>query len=115
MEAPSREIFHKKYIFSSRRRHTIWNCDWSSDVCSSDLITDRPGDEYELLTVVLVDLGGKTEMQFRQTGGHNDAAGYAGARDGWLVFFDTLADLLARSEERRLGKEINSRWIIDKL
>src|SRR3989338_1149625 len=24
-------------IFSSRRRHTIWNCDWSSDVCSSDL------------------------------------------------------------------------------
>src|SRR3989338_4135786 len=25
------------YIFSSRRRHTRWNCDWSSDVCSSDL------------------------------------------------------------------------------
>src|SRR5689334_24211842 len=24
-------------FFSSRRRHTIWNCDWSSDVCSSDL------------------------------------------------------------------------------
>src|SRR3989338_6308017 len=24
-------------IFSSRRRHTRWNCDWSSDVCSSDL------------------------------------------------------------------------------
>src|SRR5689334_8930414 len=23
--------------FSSRRRHTRWNCDWSSDVCSSDL------------------------------------------------------------------------------
>src|SRR5438309_200991 len=22
---------------SSRRRHTRWNCDWSSDVCSSDL------------------------------------------------------------------------------
>src|SRR6266481_8139578 len=25
------------FFFSSRRRHTIWNCDWSSDVCSSDL------------------------------------------------------------------------------
>src|SRR3989338_9204795 len=22
-------------VFSSRRRHTRWNCDWSSDVCSS--------------------------------------------------------------------------------
>src|SRR6267143_357335 len=25
------------FFFSSRRRHTTWNCDWSSDVCSSDL------------------------------------------------------------------------------
>src|SRR5689334_12826712 len=25
------------FFFSSRRRHTMWNCDWSSDVCSSDL------------------------------------------------------------------------------
>src|SRR6266568_8033000 len=28
--------FHD-FFFSSRRRHTRWNCDWSSDVCSSDL------------------------------------------------------------------------------
>src|SRR6516164_11359550 len=27
------------FFFSSRRRHTRWNCDWSSDVCSSDLLT----------------------------------------------------------------------------
>src|SRR6266481_96727 len=27
------------FFFSSRRRHTRWNCDWSSDVCSSDLRT----------------------------------------------------------------------------
>src|SRR5438309_2277239 len=26
-----------QFFFSSRRRHTRWNCDWSSDVCSSDL------------------------------------------------------------------------------
>src|SRR5438477_3927916 len=25
------------FFFSSRRRHTILTCDWSSDVCSSDL------------------------------------------------------------------------------
>src|SRR5438477_6187083 len=27
----------KAFFFSSRRRHTILTCDWSSDVCSSDL------------------------------------------------------------------------------
>src|SRR6267154_2294758 len=32
--APPRPYF----FFSSRRRHTIWTGDWSSDVCSSDLL-----------------------------------------------------------------------------
>src|SRR2546430_7827356 len=27
---------HIKIFFSSRRRHTRFDCDWSSDVCSSD-------------------------------------------------------------------------------
>src|SRR2546430_3167410 len=27
------------FFFSSRRRHTRFDCDWSSDVCSSDLIS----------------------------------------------------------------------------
>src|SRR5256886_4146575 len=26
------------FLFSSRRRHTRFDCDWSSDVCSSDLM-----------------------------------------------------------------------------
>src|SRR5205085_4227566 len=30
------------FFFSSRRRHTRFDCDWSSDVCSSDLC-DRLG------------------------------------------------------------------------
>src|SRR2546427_1792343 len=29
------------FFFSSRRRHTRFDCDWSSDVCSSDLILTR--------------------------------------------------------------------------
>src|SRR6267143_3521063 len=37
------------FFFSSRRRQTRWNCDWSSDVCSSDLwsevATVKPGAE----------------------------------------------------------------------
>src|SRR6267142_5186135 len=28
----------KFFFFSSRRRHTRLTCDWSSDVCSSDLV-----------------------------------------------------------------------------
>src|SRR5713101_6288852 len=28
------------FFFSSRRRHTRLTCDWSSDVCSSDLVLD---------------------------------------------------------------------------
>src|SRR5260370_37631274 len=38
------------FFFSSRRRHTRFKCDWSSDVCSSDLCSSQghgsiaPGD-----------------------------------------------------------------------
>src|SRR5260221_2596115 len=37
----SRELLHSEclFFFSSRRRHTRSLCDWSSDVCSSDLAT----------------------------------------------------------------------------
>src|SRR5207253_6282770 len=31
------------FFFSSRRRHTRWPRDWSSDVCSSDLQRGNPG------------------------------------------------------------------------
>src|SRR5260370_31335256 len=36
-------IFVFFFFFSSRRRHTRFKCDWSSDVCSSDL-TDGDGE-----------------------------------------------------------------------
>src|SRR3989344_6238584 len=35
------------YLFSSRTRHTGLTCDWSSVVCSSDLISSAPGDGDE--------------------------------------------------------------------
>src|SRR6266571_5084953 len=34
-------MFFFFFFFSSRRRHTRLTCDWSSDVCSSDLGPDR--------------------------------------------------------------------------
>src|SRR5260370_10463458 len=33
--------FIQDFFFSSRRRHTIFKCDWSSDVCSSDLMSEQ--------------------------------------------------------------------------
>src|SRR2546430_7453197 len=34
------------FFFSSRRRHTRFDCDWSSDVCSSDLQASRTSSRY---------------------------------------------------------------------
>lgn len=40
-------------------------------------LADRPGEDYKLMTVVLNDLGdGRTEMVFRQSGGHVSDEGY---------------------------------------
>src|SRR5437870_9001128 len=35
-------LFFFFFFFSSRRRHTRWPRDWSSDVCSSDLVSLEP-------------------------------------------------------------------------
>src|SRR2546430_8923373 len=46
------------FFFSSRRRHTRFDCDWSSDVCSSDLsevmLTHT---EFDLLTFLASNAG----------------------------------------------------------
>src|SRR5438876_4262888 len=76
------------FFFSSRRRHTRWTGDWSSDVCSSDLSMVRPErapvacPNWGLVIVVLARLNSN------------------GAR----------LSLLKRSEERRVGKECRCRW-----
>src|SRR2546430_9890617 len=38
--------FYYLFFFSSRRRHTRFDCDWSSDVCSSDLQSARCRYQY---------------------------------------------------------------------
>src|SRR6266567_2926001 len=37
VSAITKNVSIKLFFFSSRRRHTRFDCDWSSDVCSSDL------------------------------------------------------------------------------
>src|SRR6266480_6252597 len=38
------------FFFSSRRRHTRLTCDWSSDVCSSDLLSLVSHEQMEAVT-----------------------------------------------------------------
>src|SRR5215208_991682 len=45
------EIF---FFFSSRRRHTRWPRDWSSDVCSSDLPIYDPGEQNQTISNQIV-------------------------------------------------------------
>src|SRR2546430_473381 len=59
-------------FFSSRRRHTRFDCDWSSDVCSSDLAGDRSKD---LLTHDRGARRGIEEQLRRQIGRTGLAAG----------------------------------------
>src|SRR5712691_9813341 len=50
--------FRVFFFFSSRRRHTIFDCDWSSDVCSSDLPpSPQPPESRAAIDVLLQDLG----------------------------------------------------------
>src|SRR5690606_23059973 len=39
----------------SRRRHTIFSRDWSSDVCSSDLINEISDDGYIFADIIVID------------------------------------------------------------
>src|SRR5690606_41173014 len=92
---------------SSRRRHTRVTRDWSSDVCSSDLVLH--------LVVEVVALAGT----LTDAGEHRQAFVRLGDVVDQLHHVDGLADAgaaeqadlaaLGRSEERRVGKEWISR------
>src|SRR5947207_11394372 len=84
------------FFFSSRRRHTRSLCDWSSDVCSSDLSRSQASVEEE---------DPSTEAWLREgiTFEKLDAPGLCRLEPA------VAADLV-RSEERRVGKECRSRW-----
>src|SRR5262245_62550618 len=81
------------FFFSSRRRHTRCLSDWSSDVCSSDLVSAsaeaaEPGPQEAPPAQPLAPVSASAEAE---------AAEVADAPS-------------ERSEERRVGKECRSRW-----
>src|SRR5690625_7753098 len=88
-----------RFFFSSRRRHTRWPRDWSSDVCSSDLglVEDEHGrgvDECRRQRDLLRHAGGVVDDE----------------HVGGLLQVQRGEQRGARSEERRVGKEGKRQW-----
>jgi uncharacterized protein YndB with AHSA1/START domain len=80
------------------RREIHWTGEYREVVEPERLIftiCDEPdSDAYELITVVLTDLGdGRTEMLFQQRG-EMPPEHYKGAEEGWSTFFDRIAERL---------------------
>src|SRR5690349_22186399 len=84
------------FFFSSRRRHTRSLRDWSSDVCSSDLLA-----RVDMALASL--LGGMALANAGLGAVHGLAAPIGG-------MFAAPHGSVCRSEERRVGKECRSRW-----
>ena len=83
------------------RREIRWKGEWQEVDEPERLVftvSDQPGDEpYELVIVVLTDLGdGRTEMLFEQRGSLPPEV-YERAKEGWGVFFDRIAARLAHA------------------
>ena len=90
----------KATMFFGPGRHEIrWKGTYREVVEPERLVftvTDRPGDDaYEVVTVILNDLGdGRTEMLFEQRG-HMTAGQYERTGQGWATFFDRMDSRLA--------------------
>src|SRR2546430_17457886 len=100
------------FFFSSRRRHTRFDCDWSSDVCSSDLINSTPQlrhvlfEKHQLPILKKTKTGPSTDYEVLE---QLAAMGHEVPR--LLIEYRELSKLKStRSEERRVGKECRSRW-----
>jgi uncharacterized protein YndB with AHSA1/START domain len=81
------------------RREIRWAGEYHEVVAPERLvftISDQPGDDaYELVSVVLTDLGdSRTEMRFEQRG-HMHPDEYEQAKNGWGTFFARIDERLA--------------------
>src|SRR5690606_39502799 len=98
--------------FSSRRRHTRFSRDWSSDVCSSDLasldfVTQKLNIEtvdqnkLSMIQDKVLHIVNRIEPDVKVVFDFEDKV-YEQNREGIQVEL--------RSEERRVGKECRCRW-----
>src|SRR5207248_4622272 len=98
---------------SSRRRHTRSYGDWSSDVCSSDLVGVVVASEDATLpvgTAVAYRAGWQDHVILAAGEAYPLPAGlpepYYALNQGVTAYHG----IVDRSEERRVGKECRSRW-----
>src|SRR5438132_8947678 len=108
MEDEWRDMHELLLFFSSRRRHTTSLCDWSSDVCSSDLslMLRKPPKATPSSTSPMIARLAGGDHRARAAGGglrglpqHQGAGGERACRRA-----------AERSEERRVGEECSDRW-----
>src|SRR5205814_7613720 len=90
------------FFFSSRRRHTRCLSDWSSDVCSSDLIAlyvPASGEPAFIVPTI------NAEHARENPGGVSNVIAWPD-EEGWQSRMASLLERAKlRSEERRVGKE----------
>src|SRR5206468_8670751 len=86
------------FFFSSRRRHTRSDRDWSSDVCSSDLTA------LTVLCAACLMLSHRAAAAPDLSTPKKAAVAFAKAVEGGNT------DEIKRSEERRVGKECRKEW-----
>src|SRR5256885_8953017 len=92
------------FFFSSRRRHTRLQGDWSSDVCSSDLLGRQVQQKRSVPYAT-------TAMDpFAALVSPSPRAGSPAHQRVTSNLAPAPSSLLDRSEERRVGKECRSRW-----
>src|SRR5688572_33251458 len=89
------------FFFSSRRRHTRFDCDWSSDVCSSDL---------QFPPAYVADSNGTPMHSWRVLILPYIEANHIYDRYDQTQPWDSATNRQLRSEERRVGKERRWRW-----
>src|SRR5258706_9691965 len=95
------------FFFSSRSRHTRLVSDWSSDVCSSDLLADVIGaavSQRRIDPVIPAAPDGAAEHEVHA------APAVVGAIVVGRQCTPEVGAGEGRSEERRVGKECRSRW-----
>src|SRR5206468_9298602 len=102
---------------SSRRRHTRSDRDWSSDVCSSDLMVAA----WRTGVRPVWRIATKSGFEITTTADHKvlTTAGWVKVADlvpgvHKLLIQSGEGNFSQRSEERRVGKECRSRWARDR-
>src|SRR5205807_4466827 len=95
------------FFFSSRRRHTRLQGDWSSDVCSSDLANGRPTPKIVLLVLGCMITARTAAMLFNRFADWEIDQHNPRTQNRHLL---ATRNIIFRSEERRVGKECRCRW-----